>query len=88
MLNLPSVTFGCTSKSATEADLSDIMEPLQSYFLSSSAKQNFFTRAESILSCVKLLDEFRYKAIQPCFDPWASVVFHDKSQIFADRTKA
>ena len=34
------------------------------------------------------MDEFRDKAIQPCYDPWASVVFHDMSQIFADLTKA
>ena len=85
---LPSVTLGCPSKSAAEADLLDIMEPLHSYFLSSSAKHNCFTRAEWISSCVKLLDGLKDKAIQPCYDPWASVDFHDKSQKYADLAKA
>ena len=31
---------------------------------------------------------FGDKVIRPCFDPWASVDFHDKSQICADLTKA
>ena len=37
---------------------------------------------------MKLLDEFRDEAIQPCYDPCASLDFHDKSQIYADLTKA
>ena len=81
---LPSVTWGYPS----EADLSDNFEPLQNYLLSSSAEQNFFTSAESTSSCVELLDEFGIKAIQPGYDPWASLDFHDKSQIYADLTKA
>ena len=68
--------------------MSDIIEPLQSYLLGSSAEQNIFTSAESISSCVELVDEFGDQAIQPCFDPWASVDFHDKSQMYADLTKA
>ena len=84
---LPSVTLGCPSKSAAEVDLSDNIEPLQSYLLSSSAEKNIFTNAESILSCVELLDLFGDKAIQLCCDPWACVDFHDKSQIYADLTK-
>ena len=56
--------------------------------MGSSAEQNIFTNAESISSCVELLNEFGDKAIQPCFDPWASVDFHGKSQIYADLTKA
>ena len=48
----------------------------------------FFTSAESISSCVELLDEFADRAIQPCYDPWASVDFLDKSQIYADLTKS
>ena len=85
---LPSVSLGCPSKSAAEADLLVFIEPLQSYSLSSSAEQNISTSAESISSCDELLDEFAGTASQPCSDPWASVVFHDKSQIYADLTKA
>ena len=81
---LPSVSLGSPSKSAAEDDLSDIIEPLQSYLLSSSAEQNVFTSAESISSCVELLD----RAIQSCYDPRASVDFLGKSQIYADLTKA
>ena len=85
---LPAVTLGSPGKSASEVDLSDFVEPLQSYLLGSSAEQNIFTSAESISSCVELLDEFGDRAIQPCYDPWVSVDFHDKSQIYADLTKA
>ena len=45
---LPCVTLGCPGKSTAEKDLSDTVEPLQSYLLRSSAEQNFFTGAESI----------------------------------------
>ena len=85
---LPSVTLGCPSKSAAETDLSDNIEPLQTYLLSSSNEQNIFSSAESISSCVEFLDEFGDKAIQPCYDPWASVDFHKKSEIYADLTNA
>ena len=34
------------------------------------------------------MDEFGDKALEPCFDPWAGVDFHDQSQIYADLTKA
>ena len=85
---LPSVSLGSLGKSTAEVDFSDIIEPLQSYLLGSSAEQNIFTSAESISSCVEFSDEFGDKAIQPCFDPWASVDFHGQSQIYADLTKA
>ena len=85
---LPSVTLGCPSRSAAKTDFSDIIEPLQIYLQSSGAGQNIFSSAESILSCVELLDEFGDKAIQPCYEPWASVDFHNKSEMYADLTNA
>ena len=85
---LPSVSLGSPVNSTAEVDLSDIIEPLQSYLLGSSAEQNIFTSAESISSCVEFLDEFGDKALQPCFDPWASADFNGQSQIYADVTKA
>ena len=85
---LPSVSLGSPGKSTAEVELSDNIEPLQSYLLRSSAGQNIFTNEQSVLSCVELLDEFGNKAIQPCFDPWASVDFHGQSEIYADLTKA
>ena len=84
---LPSVSLGSTGKNTGEVDLSDIIEPLQSYLLVSSGEQKIFTSAESISSCMELLDDIGDRAIQPCYDPWASVDFHDKSQIYADLTK-
>ena len=86
--NLPSVTLGSPGKSTTGVDLSDIIEPLQSYLLGSSSEQNISTSAETISSCVELLDEFGDKAIEPSYDPWANVDFHGTSQIYADLTKA
>ena len=86
---LPSVSLGSPGKSTAEVDLSDVIEPLQSYLLGSSGEQKIFTSAESISSCVELLDELGDRAVQPCYDPWASgVIFHGKSQIYADLTKA
>ena len=88
MPQLPSVTLGSPVESTAEVDLLDLIEPLESYLLSSSAEQNVFTNGKSILSCLELLDEFGDKRIQPCYDLSASVDFHDKSQIYADLTKA
>ena len=85
---LPSVSLGSPGNSTAEVDLLDIIELLQSYLLGSSAEQLIFNSAESISSCVELFDEFGDKAVQPCFDPWATVDFHGKSQIYADLTKA
>ena len=34
------------------------------------------------------MDEFADKAIQPCYDPWPSLDFHDNSKINVDLTKA
>ena len=85
---LPGVILGCPSKNVAEIDLSDFIEPLQSYLLGSSGEQNIFTSAESISSYVEVLDKFGDRAIQPCYDPWASVDFYGKSQIYGDLTKA
>ena len=79
---LPGVILGCPSRNVAEIDMSDVIESLQSYLLGSSGEQNIFTNVESISSCVELLDEFGDRAVQPCYDPWASVDFHGKSQIY------
>ena len=85
---LRAVILGCPSNNVAEIDLSDVIEPLQSYLFGSSAEQIIFTSAESISSCVEILDEIGDKTIQPCYDPWASVDFHNKCQIYADLSKA
>ena len=45
-------------------------------------------RAESISSCVELLAEFGDWALQPSYDPWASVNCHGHVKNHADLTKA
>ena len=44
--------------------------------------------ADSISSCVEMLAEFGDRALQPSYDPWASVDFHGRAKIHADLTKA
>ena len=85
---LPSVTLGSPNRKIAGVDLADVIEPLQSYLLSSSLEQNIFASAECISSCVEILAEFGDRALQPSYDPWASVVFHDRGKIHADLTKA
>ena len=65
-----------------------MIEPLQSYLLTSSSEQNIFSSAECIYSCVEMLAEFRDRALQASYDPWASVDFHGRVKIHADSTKA
>ena len=69
-------------------DLADVIEPVQSCFLSSSSEQNIFSSAEYIYSCVEMLTEFRDRALQPSYDPWASVDFPGRVKTHADSTKA
>ena len=85
--DLPSVTMGSLDRGSA-VDLSDVIEPLQCYLLTCSAEQNIFVSAESISSCVEMLAEFGDRALQPSYDPWASVNFHGRGKIHADLTKA
>ena len=85
---LPNVSLGLPDQNSTAIDLADLIEPLQSYLLTCSTEQNIFSSADSILSCVEMLAEFGYKALQPSYDPWAGVDFHGRSKIHADLTKA
>ena len=84
---LPSVTMGSPDRSSA-VDLSDVIEPLQCYLLTCSAEQNIFVSADSISSCVEMLAEFGDRALQPSYDPWACVDFHDRGKIHTDLTKA
>ena len=65
-----------------------MIEPLQSYLLGSSLEQNIFASAECISSCVEMLAKFGDRALQPSYDPWATVNFHGRGKIYADLTKA
>ena len=85
---LPNVSMGSPDRSRSAIDLADNIEPLQCYLLTCSADQNVFLDANSISSCVEMLADFGDRALQPSYDPWASVVFHGRTKIHADLTKA
>ena len=85
---LPNVSLGSPDRGSTAIDLADVIEPPQSYLLTCNAEQNIFVGADSISSCVEMLAGFGDKALQPSYDPWASVDFHGRSKIHAELTKA
>ena len=81
---LPNVSLGSPDRSGSPIDLADLIEPLQKYLLTCNTEQNIISSADSISSCVEMLTEFGDKALQPSYDPWASVDFHGRSTIHAD----
>ena len=83
----PNVLLGSPSRRVAGVDLADVIEPVQSYLLSSRSEQNIFSSVECISSCVEMLTEFGDRAFQPSYDPWASVDFHGRVKIHADLTK-
>ena len=85
--DLASVFLGSPNRSVAGVDLADVIEPLQSYLLGSSLEQNIFASAQCISFCVEMLAEFGDRALQPSYDPWASVDFHGRGKIHADLTK-
>ena len=87
VLELPKVSLSSPNRSVAGMDLADLIEPLQSFLLSSSSEQNVFSSGECISSCVQILAEFGDQALQPSFDPWASVDFHGRAKIHTDLTK-
>ena len=61
---LPDVSLGSITLGATNADLSCIFETIQEYLLSCHSEGKFFTKPESIPSCLEFLEMFRDKALQ------------------------
>ena len=84
---LPNVSLGSSNRSVAGVDLADVIEPPQSYLLSSPSEQNILSSAECISSCVEMLAEFGDRALQPSYDPWASVDFRGRVEFYADSTK-
>ena len=82
------MSLGSADQSSTEIDLAAVIELLQSFLLTCSADQNIFSSADSISSCVEMLAEFGDLALQPSYDPWASVDFYGRAKIHANLTKA
>ena len=80
---LPNVSMGSPSRSRSAIDLADIIEPLQCYLLTCSANQKIFVIADSISLCPEMLAEFGDRALQPSYDPWASVDFFGRVKIHA-----
>ena len=63
--DLPNVSLGSSNRGVAGVDLADVIEPLQSFLLSSSLEQNIFASAKCISSCVEVLAEFGDWALQP-----------------------
>ena len=80
--------MGSLDRNRSAIDLADNIEPLQCYLLTFSADQSIFVSADSVCSCVEMLAEFGDRALQPSYDPWASVDFHGRAKMHADLTKA
>ena len=85
---LPNVSLGSPNRSVDGVDLSDVIEPLQIFLLSSSSEQHNFSSAECSPSWVEMLVEFGDRALQPSHDPWASVDFLGRVKFHAVLTKA
>ena len=85
---MPNVSLGSPNRSVAGVDLADVIEPLQSYLLSSSSEQNIFASAECFSSSVEIMAELGDRALPPSYDPWASVDYHGRAKIHADLTKA
>ena len=73
---MPNVSLGSPNRIVARVDLADVIEPLQSYLLSSRWEQNIFLSVEWISSCLEMLADFGDRALQPSYDPWARVDFH------------
>ena len=84
---LPNVSLGSPDRSSSAVDLADVIEPLQWYLLTCNADQIISVSVDSISSCDEMLAEFGDTALQPPYDPWASVDFHGRAKIHADLTK-
>ena len=85
---VPNVSLGFPNRNVAGVDLADVIEPLKSFFLSSSSKENIFSSAECFSSCAEMLAKFGDRALQPSFDPWAGVDFHGRAKTHSDLTEA
>ena len=61
--------------SASGPELSEIIEPLQNFLLSSTVYKNFFTDSSSMNACVELHEWCANTAFQSRYDNWAFVEF-------------
>ena len=62
-------------------ELSENIEPVQSYLLSGKAQSDIFTDTNSILECVELFDVFAGYAPLWGYDAWANVDFCNREPI-------
>ena len=85
---LPNVLLVPLHRSVAAEDLVDVIEPLQSYLVSSISEQNTSSSVECISSCVEMLAQIGDRALQTSYDPWASVDFQVRSKIHAELAKS
>ena len=79
-LDLAGVNFVLSIVIGDDADLSERVDPVQSYLLSSKSESNMFNNASSKADCVELID-FCRTANEPVFIPWTYVDFFSKDEI-------
>ena len=67
---LPTVVMNYPMSAVESADLSSVIEPLQSYFLCGDLANNSSTDPDSIGRCVELVGNFGDQALRAGYDPW------------------
>ena len=77
---LPSVKFRPAVSASSGTELSEVIEPVQSNFLSCTEEKNIFTNPCSISECAELLDGFASIALHSGYVVRAYVDFFDKEQ--------
>ena len=75
------VHFDAAMVSTQGPELSQVIEPLQRYFLSRNTEANIFTVPSSVSEYVELWKNFDGTALGSGYDAWGSVYFHDKEKI-------
>ena len=72
---MPDVTYCSATTSSEGPDLGEIIEPLQSYFLSCNPEANKFTDPSTYSECVEIIEIFSGTALRSGYDAWTYVDF-------------
>ena len=78
---LPNVNFRAAVSPFSDPELSEVIEPVQSYLLSHSVENNYFTDPKSIIECVELLNASACSALHSGYDVWTYIDICAKEHI-------
>ena len=81
---VPLVRLGSFTRGLGEVDLSAVIKPFQSCFLSSQLGRNFFKDLESIAMCMEIFVRSGDQALRPEYYPWHSVNVHGRRHIIQE----